>query len=183
MTVRLWSHVRSHDKRKWYSSTSARPITIRQDRLVTCSAKLLLKNTWRLNLVFLWGHFRNENQYISTSTRSLASKCRRLMLKIGKNWCGRFIKKHLNLKFAKKYFYLCAEFTSLVYITFRIYFIGCSNFLISRSTECYSWDFKVPWFLEPPAMVGKVLWIRVCPAICPSFHLAFFLAVFLELTH
>ena len=128
MTVRLRSHVRSHDKRKWYSSTSARPITIRQDRLVTCSAKLLLKNTWRLNLVFLWGHFRNENQYISTSTRSLASKCRRLMLKIGKNWCGRFIKKHLNLKFAKKYFYLCAEFTSLVYITFRIYSLVAATF-------------------------------------------------------
>ena len=53
-----------------------------------------LKRTWAFYQELSWGYMTNENQYISTSSRSLANKRWKLMLKIDKNWCSKFIKQN-----------------------------------------------------------------------------------------
>ena len=76
--------------KKWYNSTYSKLIITKQDRCVTYSAKQPLKGEWFLSQVFFWGQVINETLYILTFT----TKHERLMLKIGTNWCSKFIERY-----------------------------------------------------------------------------------------
>ena len=112
--IYLYYIMRGHvTNKKWYNSTYSKLIIAKQDRCVTCSVKRPLKGEWSLSQVFFWGQVINETLYILT----LTTKHERLMLKIGTNWCSKFIKRYEIYNLQETTFNLFAEFILCISLT------------------------------------------------------------------
>ena len=154
MYIYLYYIMRGHvTNKKWYNSTYSKLIITKQDRCVTCSVKRPLKGEWSLSQVFFWGQVINETLYILTFT----TKHERLMLKIGTNWCSKFIKRYeIYKKLARNNFQsLCR--IHFMHILNRMYVWKNILHLITLRTfnnyyhelcDEWLWFCNVFWFLD-----------------------------------
>lgn len=83
----IWGHMKN---KKQHNPTSIKSFSTKHYRLMTSSEKPSLYQ------MLLWRHLGYENWYISTSIRPVATKLRKLILKIGKIWCNEFMEKIWN---------------------------------------------------------------------------------------
>ena len=104
----IWVHMKN---KKRHNPTSIKSFSTKHYRLMTSSEKPSLYQ------MLLWRHLGYENWYISTSIRPVATKLRKLILKIGKIWCNEFMEKIWNS--------LETIFSFFTEVTSFTYFIEC----------------------------------------------------------